>query len=164
MDEELYEKVFLKILRFISHKPRTEKEVLEKLNKIISQNKEDGSSEDIKNRVIEDLKEKRYLGDIEYAEEYVRGTVSSGKTRSKRRIKQNLIQKGVSREILAKALELLPPDYEYNCALKDAEKKLRLLVGKSSFIKKRKISDYLYGKGYSPTAVSSVVDTLVNLK
>lgn len=151
--DELYEKVYSKILHFISHKPRSEKEVRDKLSILTTK-------DDIKEEIIIDLTDKNYIGDVSYAEEYVRSVVSSGKACSKRKMKQFLFRKGVSRDVVITAFNLFPPEFEYNNALKEAKKKLKTMLGVGSFTKKAKISDFLYKKGYPSQIVTSVIDTI----
>ncbi|MFC1700025.1 regulatory protein RecX [Patescibacteria group bacterium] len=151
--DELYEKIYSKVLYFISHKPRSEKEVTDKIS-TLTQN------EEIKEKITSDLMDKSYIGDVSYAEEYVREIIGSRKPCSKRKMKHFLFKKGVPREVVTVAFNLIPPEFEYQNALKEGKRKLNTILGADSFTKKAKISDFLYKKGYPSSAVSRVIDTL----
>ncbi|MBU1132938.1 RecX family transcriptional regulator [Patescibacteria group bacterium] len=151
--DELYEKLYSRILHFISHKPRSEKEVEDKLSTLTSE-------EGIKEEIIADLRDKNYIGDVSYAEEYVRGVVSSRKACSKRKMKQFLFRKGVHRDVVTVAFNLFPPEFEYDNALKEGKKKIKMILGADEFTRKAKISDCLYRKGYPSSVVTRVIDTL----
>ena len=151
--DELYEKIYSKVLHFISYKPRSEKEVTDKIATLTS-------NEGIKEKIIADLTNKNYIGDISYAEEYVRGVINSGKACSKRKMNHFLFKKGVHREVVTVAFNLIPPEFEYKNALKEGKKKLKMALGADNFTKKAKISDYLYRKGYLSSVITRVIDTL----
>ena len=159
---EIFEKIYSRILHFISHKPRSEKEVSDKIDSYNSDytiSSEDFSN--IKEEVIADLMEKRYIRDLDYAEDFVRGAINSRKSRSKMKIKQFLYKKGVSRDVVTNALSLMPPNYDYENALSEGKKKLRMVFGADKFTKKAKLHNYLYQRGYSSSTISRVVDTLL---
>ena len=159
---EIFDKVYSRILHFISHKPRSEKEVSDKIdsyNADYTISSEDFSN--IKEEIIDDLMEKRYIRDLDYAEDFIRGAINSRKSRSKRKIKQFLYKKGVSRGVITKALGLLPPNYDYEKALSEGKKKLRIIFSADKFTKRAKLYNYLYQRGYSSSTISRVVDTLL---
>ena len=160
--EEIFEKVYFKVLNFISYNLRSEKEVSDRLAKYLSKYRISSSEkESISGKVTLKLEESGYLDDSNYAFLYVKSVSDSRKPISKRKITHFLMKKGVSKDIISDAINSLPEEFSLNNAKKDAEKKLRLLGNIDEFSKKRKLYDYLYRKGYDSGIISSVVDTLL---
>lgn len=160
--EEIYERVYFKMLNFISYRQRSEKEISDRLSKYLSKYR--FSSEEIENireKVINRLEESGYLDDLDFAVSYVNGLVNSGKPVSERKIFQFLFKRGVSKEIINQALKFLPSDFILQSVLKEAEKKLKTTKGPDNFTRKQKLSQYLYRKGYPFEVITSVVDRLL---
>lgn len=160
--EEIFEKVYFKILNFISYNLRSEKEVSDRLTKYLSKYHISSSEKDeLSTKLTSKLDESGYLDDSNFAFTYIKSVSDSKKPVSKRKITHFLMKKGVSKDIMSDALDSLPAEFSHNNATKDAEKKLRLLGNIDEFSKKRKLYDYLYRKGYDSGTISSVVDTLL---
>ncbi|MFH1899055.1 MAG: regulatory protein RecX [Patescibacteria group bacterium] len=160
--EEIFEKVYFKILNFISYNLRSEKEVSDRLTKYLSRYRISSSEKnDLSAKLTSKLEESGYLDDLNFAFSYIKSVSDSKKPISKRKITHFLMKKGVPRDIMSDALNSLPADFSRNNAVKDAEKKLRLLGNIDGFSKKRKLYEYLFRKGYDSGTISSVVDTLL---
>ncbi|MBU0535090.1 RecX family transcriptional regulator [Patescibacteria group bacterium] len=160
--EEIFEKVYFKILNFISYNLRSEKEVADRLTKYLSKYRISSSEKNnLSAKLTSKLEEGGYLNDLNFAFTYIKSVSDSKKPVSKRKITHFLMKKGISRDMLSDALDSLPADFSLNNAVKDAEKKLRLLGNIDEFSKKRKLYDYLFRKGYDSGTISSVVDTLL---
>jgi len=160
--EEIFENVYFKILNFISYNLRSEKEVADRLTKYLSKYHISPSEKnDLSAKLTSKLEESGYLDDLNFAFSYIKSVSDSKKPTSKRKIMHFLVKKGVSRDIMSDALNSLPADFSHSNAVKDAEKKLRLLGNIDEFSKKRKLYDYLFRKGYDSGTISFVVDTLL---
>jgi regulatory protein len=160
--EEIFEKVYFKILNFISYNLRSEKEVSDRLTKYLTKYHTNPKEKDaLFSKLTVKLEEGGYLNDSNFASLYIKSVSDSRKAVSKRKITHFLMKKGVSKDIISNVLNSLPTDFSLNNAKKDAEKKLRLLGNIDEFSKKRKLYDYLYRKGYDSGTISSVVDTLL---
>jgi regulatory protein len=160
--EEIFEKVYFKILNFISYNLRSEKEISERLTKYLSKYRVTQSEkDDLSFKLTSKLEESGYLNDLNFSTSYIKSISDSRKPISKREANHFLMKKGVSKEIISGVLDSLPADFSSNNAMKDAEKKLRLLGNIDEFSKKRKIYNYLFRKGYDSDVISSVVDTLL---
>lgn len=160
--EEIFEKVYFKILNFISYNLRSEKEVSDRLTKYLSKYRISSSEKDnLSAKLTSKLEESGYLNDSNFAFSYVKSVSDSKKPVSKRKITHFLMKKGISKDIISDAINTLPEEFSRNNAMKDAEKKLRLLGNIDGFSKKRKLYDYLFRKGYDSGTISSVVDTLL---
>lgn len=167
IDQE-YSKVYFKLLNFLSFKQRSEKEVLDKIRFFVSKTSLSPKEKiDIKDKVIKSLKIDGYLkdsNDEDFTTSYIEGLQKSGRTFNKMRISKFLNKKGILREIINGALENLEDDSVYESVLNEASKKIRTLKDESSFLKKKKLINYLYRKGYPFDIVSTVVDTLPELQ
>lgn len=163
--EDVVNFVYLGMLNFLSFKPRSEKEINDKLRKYISRSHLSLREKDIvKDSVISKLRESGYLKDSidsDFSQSYISGLINSGKTSNRKKIYQFLAKKGVDREVIEKVLEGTPDDSFLQSALRDGEKKIRIMGDVDRYKKKRKLADFLYRKGYSSDVVTSVIDTLL---
>lgn len=87
-----FEKFYIKAAHFLKFRPRSEKEVRDKL-------KEKKAPPEIIERIIATLTEQKFLNDREFARLWVRQRISL-KPRSKRIIVLELRQKGVDKEVI----------------------------------------------------------------
>jgi len=159
---EIYEKVYFKMLNFISYRIRSEKEISDRLDKYLSKYRySQDEIEDIRSHTVSKLEDAGYLNDTEFASSYIKGLVSSKKPVSQMKIFQFLLKKGVSKDTINEALKYLPLDFLFENALKDGEKKIRLMRGVDKYTSKRKLSEYLYRKGYPFETIHSVIDSLL---
>lgn len=136
--------------RYLSYKPRTEKEVIKKLReKMISTSSI--------NTVMNFLKELNYINDEEYSKRFLESTLRL-KPSGKRNISLKLRKKGISREITDKILkEEYKPDNETSKAIDVYRKYLKKLKAKSSEEKKQKCFRYLISKGFDYETVREVM-------
>lgn len=113
-----------------------------------------GFSEDEIGEVIEEFRDFRYLDDEEYCRQYINYTCDKGK--GPLRIRQELAEKGVDREVIGFALEdYYDRDAELERALKQAEK---TIAGKPVDDKMRgRLGRRLVSLGYSTDVVYKVI-------
>ncbi len=140
--DELYKDALSVSLRYISHRDRTEFEVITRLGK-------DGYPESVKDRVLAFLKEQGYVNDRRYTEYYI---VCYKDRRSKRRILQELKNKGVDDELLNEVVETA--DIDTSEAVRNALKKQMAKRGihnidNISYNEKNRIMAALFRQGYS---------------
>ena len=95
--EEAREVAYQKALHFISYRPRSEQEVKARL-------KSKGFGEAVITAVAERLQQNRFLGDEQFAQDWVENR-STFRPRSKRLLRYELRQKGVSEDDITKALD-----------------------------------------------------------
>ncbi len=164
--KEIQSEVYIKLLNFLSFKLRSEKELFNAITKYLSRyHLPSKEINEIRSDIISRLNEDGYLSDsndFKYSHSYILGLESSGKSVNRIKISQFLTKKGVEKDVIESVLEDTPKDIYFKSAVKDAEKKLRLTkrLDLDKFQMKRKISDFLYRKGYDYETISSVVDTL----
>ncbi len=166
--DEAYFKIYAKVLNFISFSKRSRKEVTDKIRIYLSKiHLSSGEKIEIQDRVISNLKNDGYLkdkNDEEYASSYIEDLKNSSKPFNTLNIRRFLTKKGVTDEIIKNVLEDIDSESIYNSVFRDAEKKIKYMKEPNVYLKKKKLMDYLYRKGYPFDIVSSVVDTLTHLQ
>ncbi len=140
-------------LRFLSFRPRSEKEVKEKLKK-------KGFDEFVISKVILKLQDSEYLDDEEFAKMWVLDR-KSVKPEGSYLLKKELQQKGVAKEIIEKVLaENFTHKEEFNLALKVAQKKKKTLKGLSRLEFEQKITAALARRGFRWEIIKKVLKEL----
>ncbi|MFZ0454702.1 MAG: RecX family transcriptional regulator [Ignavibacteriaceae bacterium] len=106
--------------------------------------------ENIIDEIIEDLKEKDYLNDMEFANVFSSENIRN-KSWGKNKVKAELMRRGVDNEIISQVLlEKFPEGNDLNNAIELAQKKYLLLSRRILEQKKikEKIISFLFSKGY----------------
>ena len=148
MMEEIQNKYFFSgALKLLSRRPRTNKEIVDWLNK-----KE--ASEDVQKDILQKLVKLKLLDDLAYAESFIRTRVLL-KHRSVRVLKIELAQKGISKDLIEKALLLNEVDEK-----KAAQELIRKNIWKwkryDTRTRKRKIHEFLSRKGFTFDVISAL--------
>lgn len=153
MDPQLiYQKYLESAVRFLSFRPRSEKEVRDNLLK-------KKASSEIIDKVVNWLKEQRFVNDEEFVKWWIE---QRGKFRPKgtRIIKMELIQKGIAQEIIEKLMANGEEnrEIELNMAKKIVKKKLP----KYRSLEKReiynKLGSHLARKGFDWDTIKKSID------
>jgi len=141
--------------RFISYKPRTLKEVSDKL-------KAKGFQSDLVSKVVEELKNYGFINDLEYARNFVLNR-SRSKTLGELALRRELLSKGISSEIVDDVLserENLIDEFEI--ALDLAQGKLKQIKslkkrkkGRDEY--KRRIYEFLLRRGFKFETINRVM-------
>lgn len=154
-DKEAYIRCKNSALKIVERSYKTEKEVREKLQA-------KGYEEKYVESAIEFLKEYKFLNDDYYAEAFIRDKLNS---KGSQRIKQELIRKGISREIIEEKLEHIDKEDEKNKAKELAEKKIRVIQKseKDTYKISGKLYRFLISKGYSYDIVKEVVKDVMSI-
>lgn len=153
-----FEKFYNQALRFLSYRPRSEKEVSDKLKiKYQKSNLKDLAL--IIDKVIQKLKEKKFIND----EEFARGWIESRlrfKPRSLRLIKLELRRKGISDDII----QVIIHDSEFmiHSDLEQAKKLVGKRIERFRGLDKQKIYEklgrYLASKGFGWDTIKKSID------
>ncbi len=145
-DIEKFDKLKTKVLKYITYKKRTEKEVRTKF-----------SSSDVDQNLLEDvidnLKEIGYINDKNYIQRAINEFLAIN-TYSLKEIKNKLYAKGMSSDIIDTYFEENAEEleqYELKCAKKIATKK-------QSQMEKQDIEAFLYRKGYTKESIKQAFD------
>lgn len=96
MDSPFFEKFYNSSLRFLSYRPRSEKEIRDNLVK-------KKAPQEIIESIISKLKEQRFLNDEEFAQFFVKSRISN-RPKAVRVIKMELKRKGISEELIEKTI------------------------------------------------------------
>lgn len=141
-------------LNFISYKPRTKSQTIQRLEK-------EKFSHKIIEKVISFLKEFGYLDDFKYAKDYVNYAIFS-KKQSIRKIQNDLFSKGIAKEIIEQVLkEVVTYESEFENALILAKKRMKSL---SQANKKKNVHQYigqfLFRKGFDWETIGRVLEHL----
>ena len=167
IENDFLEKATGKSLRLIGMRPRSEKEIFDKLRNYLyktikgteQKTEFDFSSviKDISGKAIERLKEKGLIDDEAFATWWIEQR-KEFRPRSKRELFVELSRKGVDRRLIEK--KLLEIDYnETEAAIRLIEKKLKSFPEKMEKIdKKKKLVSFLLGKGFCYNEVIGLID------
>ena len=148
---ELFDKFYNKALRFLSYRPRSEKEIKDYFfRKKVPQ--------EIISKVIIKLKEQKFINDEEFTKWWIeqRTTVAP---RSMRVIKMELKRKGIDDQIISNFKFLISNDLEL--AKKLIEKKLPRYKSLSKQELYQKLSRFLSSKGFDWDTIKQSIDEVI---
>lgn len=144
---------FSKALNFISYRIRSKKEVYTKLKK------EDVPEEHI-DKIISKLEEDEYINDYRFAKAFFESKTRINKW-SNKRIEYELIQKGISKDIINE-FSLNFKELEFENAMDLVEKKIPQWKNKfEGFKLKNKIYTFLSSKGFDYNTIERVLGELL---
>ncbi len=132
----------LRAMNLLQKRDYTEYKLREKL-------KEGQYSEEVIDEAVDYLKSYKYLDDERYADDYIRYHL---KDKSKARLKQDLMQKGISADIVDRVLSAAYEDENEDPEIQLCAKLLKKKHYDSenmSYEEKQKIMAFLYRKGFS---------------
>jgi len=152
---EDFEKYYNKALEFLSYRPRSEKEVRDKL-------KTKNVELEVIDRIISKLKEKKFINDGEFAKGWIRSRLEY-KPRSMKLIKFELKHKGIGEELIDRLIHnsefIIQNDLE--SAKRLVEKKLgrfRNKFGMTREEKYQKLGRFLASKGFNWDIIKKSID------
>jgi regulatory protein len=141
-----------KIAAFCAYQERTQKEVEQKL-------KSYGLDEDEAGEIIIRLSREKLLDEERFAQAFVRGHYRQKKW-GRRRIVQDLKQKGISEFCIKSGLKEIDGDEYYQNLVELLEKKDRQEKETNPRTRRQKITVYLTGKGYEQDLIKMALDDL----
>ena len=137
-------KLYQRALEWVLVRPRSEKEVYDYLYKKIHEKKLD---KNYINLIVERLKNKKYLDNARFAEYYVENRFVK-KGISRKRLKMELMKKGVAMEIIEEVLD----------GRNDEEEIKKIITKKKGKYTREKLIQYLCRQGFPYQLVQSLVD------
>ncbi len=142
---------FEKSIKYISFRPRSEKEVIDYLNRKI---KPTDFKINLINEIVFDLKKDFFLNDVEFVSWWI-DQRNYFKPRGINLLKIELQKKGISKEIIDDYFSLKKQD--------DFEIAKKLLSSKKSVLKKEKVKiiEFLIRKGFSYSVAKNAFEDLV---
>lgn len=139
---------------FVSYKPRTEKQVRDKLKE------KQFSLENIE-KAIEFLYEFDLLDDRSFAKSFIESKVKM-KNYGISRMKVEMLKRGLDKDLVEDSLkQYYPHDSSYDLALELANKKLKQLANKDFQKKKSSLVSYLQRQGYHWDVIKKILDALL---
>lgn len=144
--EDAHEVTYQKTLRFLSYRPRSEKEVIDYLRK---KDVPEGAAE----KVLARLKEKGHVDDEKFAQLWVANR-SEFRPRGRRALLAELRQKGVPNPIIERAVEVLD---EEKLARLAAEKQARRYRQLDWVEFRKKMTGFLARRGFNYEIISQTV-------
>lgn len=150
------QKILEKVFKFLSYRPRSQKEVREYLwRKKVDE--EEGEA------IVRQLEKDNYLNDEEFARWWVEQRTTF-QPKGWQALKMELKQKGLKNEIIEEIRSQGLGVREFELAQKVAEKKLRSLGNLPSLELKQKLSATLARRGFDWETIKEVVDEICQKK
>lgn len=137
---------------YASYKPRTVQQVKKRL-------RDNDFTEDEIKYALRFLHKFDFLDDKSYAVKFTKAYIEL-KPCGKIKLRNKLREKGIDGDIIDEVVEEFYPDDPINLALKNCEKKLRLLSSKAPDKRKNALIRYLQGQGYEWHTIRRVLDSL----
>ncbi len=154
--EAQYERLLNRALNFISFRPRSEKEIVNYLRQSGRKLKYE-NTEILAPRVLEKLADLNLINDQQFADWWVDQRRSGRTPFGARRIKSELLAKGLSSPIIEKALAVGGVD-EFSLAEAAAEKKAAVYAKLDNRTYRLKMSQFLARRGFSWETIKRIVD------
>ncbi|MEA2013813.1 MAG: regulatory protein RecX [Thermodesulfobacteriota bacterium] len=153
MDEDpLYEKARQKALRYLLYRARSIKEVQTRLS-------EKGFDDAIIKKVVDRFTDLGYLNDSNFARQWARRLAVSRQWGDKK-IEASLFEKGISRDLIKKAIDEAREEKDERCAIEElVEKRLRRESESEVFSYKgrRRVTQGLVGRGFPVVLILDVL-------
>lgn len=135
-------------LKYLSYRQRSIKEVRDHLVR-------KGYDKSIIENTIDYLEDKNYINDYQFAKSFIRDKSYLNK-QGINKIRYDLLNKGVSKEIVAKTLKF-DDDQEFDNAMELANKKMKSYKNQDRNTIYRKLGGFLQRKGYRYDTVKKVL-------
>jgi len=156
------ERLYDKAIKFLSFRPRSEKEVrdnlLQKLFKTAESDEEKKNFAKSVDTVVNKLKKLGQIDDRAFANWWYEQRVRFKKI-SPRLIKAELLKKGIEKDLVEEVVQLTLSD-QLNLAKEAAKKKADSLQKFETKVFREKLGRYLASKGFDWDVIKKVVDTL----
>jgi regulatory protein len=149
-DEERH-KAYAKAIRMVGRRPHSAQEIKQKL-------KEQGFEADIINSILETMQQQNYINDSEFAKVLTENRIYSQR-KGRNYIRQELMQKGVDRQLIQGTMDSINPEDEFQGALHLAKKKWEQGSG-SVQDRRRKTTAFLMRRGFTGSVVQQIMKEL----
>lgn len=157
MDESLiFERYYNLALRFLSYRPRSQKEVLDYLNE--KADRASSLTPQIIAQIMAKLQEYKFIDDLEFAKFWIEQRIKF-KHKPLWTIQFELKQKGIKKEIIDEVLSKVDDskNVDIESAKKLAEKKLDFYRSLPSQKRREKVTNYLLRKGFNYDTVKKAL-------
>lgn len=144
-EADLVEKGAKAAFQYLSYRPRSEKEIRQRLSR--------RGFDNVMEKVVERLKGQGLVDDVAFAQFWKDNRISF-KPRSQRLLRRELIQKGVAEEVVAEVLGDIDDGLN---AIAAGRRKARLLANNDYPEFRHRLTTYLRGRGFSYDTINSAV-------
>ena len=160
-DDVLYEKLLSASLRFVSYRPRSEKEFRDFLTRKLKKRKVYDIV--VIPRVIKRLTDLGYVDDEAFARWWVQSRMQF-RPKGARVLILELLRKGVAKSTVAEVVSRARKsgENEKDTVKQLAQKRLSRLAGIPARERKKKLFDFLLRRGFEADLVTAVVDEVVS--
>ncbi len=161
MDNPYYEILVNSALRFVSYRPRSEKELTDFLSKKLVKWKVSGSV--LIQKVIKRMQELGYVDDSKFVSWWI-DQRSEFRPKGKRLLTLELLRKGIPRQTIEEAFSgrsVETPFNELEGAQKAIKKKLVLWARLPTIEYKKKLYTFLAQRGFSSDTIEKIIDEVV---
>jgi regulatory protein len=145
-------------VNFISYRPRSSKEVTDKLTR-------KGFAADLVLDVVEHLRELMLINDLEFARMYTRDKLR-GKPMGRALLRRKLLDKGISFQATERVLrEYVTDEHEQEAARALAVRKLEMsrarFSGLEPIVRQKRLADYLLNRGFSTEVAYKIARSII---
>ena len=155
MDNPYYERLVKTAIRFVSFRPRSQKELTDFLDKKLTRWKVSGAG--LVAKVIGRMEELGYVDDIKFAEWWV-DQRTTFKPKGNRVITMELKAKGVSETVIESVLASRGFQSLLVAAKQAVARKLPLWAKLPPLVRKKKLYDYLGRRGFDFEIIHKLID------
>jgi len=157
--ENSKDRLYDRALRFLSFRPRSEKEVLDYLSeKIRTKKVSKGQAIAKAKKIILRLKSLGLIDDREFTRWWLEQR-QTFRPKGKLALRQELRQKGIDDSLISRLLDsLITPEVELETAKKLARKRLKVIKSLPFLEQKRKLVQFLGSRGFSYPTIKLALD------
>jgi len=150
---ELFEKAKAYAFLLLKFRPRSEKEIADRL-------KQKGFTAETASGVIDFLKEKKFVDDAAFTRGWVEGRLK--RAMGLRRVKNELKIKGISSSCVEEGITAVAGNYSEDAVVAEIiSKKIEKLQGKEPIKTRQRIYAYLVRRGFSPEIASDTLKRMI---
>ncbi len=150
----IFDRYYNLSLRYLSYRPRSEKEILDYLRE--KQKRKKDLTDEIIFKIIGKLQEYKFIDDSAFVKFWVEQRTKY-KNKPVRVIEYELKQKGISRDLINESLSEDKKDLDLKSAKKLADKKMDFYRGLDPVKRREKVMNYLLRKGFSYDTVKKAI-------
>lgn len=166
-NDEIKQKVLSKVLMFLAYRPRTRKEIGQRMGRYLKAQKSlgDEAKEEIARRIFDYLDQNRLVDDEAFAKLFIESKSKGKSVLGKRVILAKLMEKGISKSDAGLYLDVaVSEEDELNNAIKALTNRYKTVtIGGSTPSKEMhdKMGNYLLTKGFSYSTAKQAIDYLL---
>jgi regulatory protein len=152
------ERAYQVAVNFISYRPRSSKEIVDKLAR-------KGFTRELALEVVDQLKELSLLNDLQFARMFVRDKLR-GKPMGKAMLRRKLLEKGIAFQLSERVLkEYVTEENEQEAAKALAVRKMKMSRSRLSTLdplaRQKRLIDYLLSRGFSQDVATKTVRSII---